>query len=298
MVDILSYQQFSIPGILQVLPGSGELPLIRITNSFAECDMFLHGAHIARFQPVGQQDLLWMSPQCVYQPGKPLRGGIPICFPWFGAHKTIPSFPMHGFARIRTWSLDSTAQLSDGRTLVVLVLTDDADTLAMWPFHFRLELKVVVGATLEVTLLTENRSDDPFTCDEALHTYFNVADAAHCTVHGLEGVMYRDRLKGDAPFIQMGELKIQREMVNAYLDAPETIDLVDQLSNRTIRIAQQGMDAAVVWNPWETTAAANPELKGLWRQFVCVESANCLDRHLMMLPGAAHRSFLSCQAQN
>jgi D-hexose-6-phosphate mutarotase len=298
MADLSQYQQFSIPGLVQVVPGTGDLPMIRITNSFAECDLFLHGAHVARFQPKGQQDVLWMSPLSAYQVGKPLRGGIPLCFPWFGAHKTNPSLPMHGFARIRTWTLASTAQLSDGRTEIVLVLTDAPETLAMWPFRFRLELKVVVGPSLEVTLLIENRGNEPFTCDEALHTYFNVADASHCSVSGLNGVMYRDRLRFDARAVQVGDVKFQGEMVNAYMDVPSTIDLVDELSNRTFHLEQQGLDAAVVWNPWETTAAANPELKGLWRQFVCVESANCLDRHLLVLPGASHRSFLSCQARN
>lgn len=283
-------QHGEIPGTVDLTAGEGGLPLIRVRNDYAECDIYLYGAHIARFKNAGAGDLLWMSPTSPFVQGKAIRGGIPLCFPWFGPHRTRSDLPQHGFARTRLWEHESSAQLDDGRTRITLRTADDERTRELWPHRFGAELAVTVGPTLELSLLIENRGDEPFRYEDCFHTYFKVGSASGCAVEGLDGVGYIDRGRSDVRAVQVGVLRPSGETVNAYMRSPSSCALVDPLFQRRVSIAQDGCSSTVVWNPGATTAAKNPEILAAWEGFLCVESANCLDTPILLLPGTAHRS--------
>lgn len=292
MIDIYQYDRFHIPGFVWLEQSAGDLPLLRVHNRHADCSIYPYGAHIAAFRPKNQGEVLWVSPYSSFEEGKPIRGGIPICFPWFGRHRWRNDLPLHGFVRTRFWDMVSTAMLPDGRSLVVFALTDNEETRSVWPFRFRLELAVTVGETLEMTLLIENRGEELFTCEEGFHTYFHVEDPARCEVHHLDGVEYIDRVKGDSRAVQSGAVRFDGELVNAYMHAPAACELTDFPAHRRIRVEQKNMDATVIWNPGAAAAAENPEIRDAWDEFVCVESTNCLDCRLEVPPGASHRSLV------
>jgi len=289
-----TYKEFCKPGQTWVEPGQGGLPLLHIHNGYADCEVFLHGAHVARFQPKGQPDVLWMSPYSVYGEGKPIRGGIPVCFPWFGPHRTRPELPQHGFARLRIWELVSIGYLPNGKTQVVLSLDDDEGTLSAWPYHFHAEMRITVGADLTMALLVRNTGKEEFSCEEAFHTYFSVSSPLACEIQGLDGVGYIDRTHNDARKTQSGPLRVTCEMVKAFMGAPVSCQLVDDQASgtRRIKVEQEGMGAMVVWNPWEAAAQRNPEILEGWQQYVCIESANVLDCPIVFLPGDSHLSTM------
>ena len=236
-----------IPGVVDLGRGEGGLPLIKVKNEHAECEIYQYGAHISRFLPNGRPDLFWMSPTSLFETGKPLRGGIPVCFPWFGPHASRTDLPLHGVARIRTWELLRVAQLSDGRTHLALGLSDNDDSRSIWPYPFRLELEVTVGRTLELSLLTENTGKVPFLYEDCFHTYFSVSHPYHCELVGLDGVMYIDRVDKDARKVQSGPLILAGETVNAYMRSPSFLVIRD--GDRKVGILQKGFSSAVVWNP-------------------------------------------------
>jgi glucose-6-phosphate 1-epimerase len=158
-------------------------------------------------------------------------------------------------------------------------------------------LTVLVGETLEVALSVANTGRDPFVYDDCFHTYFAVGDAASCVVGGLDGVGYIDRGKADARFVQHGELPITAELVHVHVKAPARSEIRDPVWKRRIVIEQSGMEETVVWNPGEATAAKNPEMAGRWKEFLCVESANCLDGNVTLLPGTSHQSLVKYRVE-
>lgn len=291
-MQLTEYSAFTIPGQVSVEEGKGGLPVIRVRNTCAQADIYLHGAHVTHFEPTGGKPLLWLSDASPFVTGKAIRGGIPVCFPWFGPHKTNKDFPVHGIARFRSWTLQSVATLSDGRTRVVLALSSSDETRSFWPHDFLLELAVVVGPSLELELTAYNTDSEPFLYEDCLHTYFSVGDVTKTSVSGLDGVGYIDRTRSDARSVQTGPVVPSCETVNAYMQAPSRTELADTAGDRKIIMEQNGFKSTVVWTPWEATAAKNPEMVDRWRGFLCVEGANCLDANVVLLPGTSHRSYI------
>jgi len=279
-------------GIVWVGPAQGGLPLMHIRNPHAECTLYLYGAHVASYRPRGQSEVLFMSPFSRFEAGLPIRGGIPLCFPWFGAHPSRADLPLHGVVRTKTWQVLSTASLSDGSTQVVLATASDEQTLAVWPHRFSIELTVTVGATLRLELVVENTGESRFEFDEAFHSYFAIDKLEQCRVDGLDGKVALDRRAGDARYRQQGSVTVEGEFVRAFMDAPDAVVLVDSAAGRKVLLKQRNMSAVVVWNPGLHAAMANAEIADSWRRFVCVESANCIDGRLSLESGYAHRSML------
>lgn len=292
-----SLEQMLIPGILTLGSGFEGFPLLRVRNEHGECDIYPYGAHIVGFRPRNGDELLWVSPYSTYEKGKPIRGGVPVCFPWFGPHWTKPELPLHGFARVREWDIGSIRALPDGRTRLVFTLVDDEASRAAWPGSFRLEYSVTVGKKLELELLIENTGMEPFECAEGFHTYFKVGNPARCEISGLDGVGYIDRANGNIRAVQSGVLKLNRETVNAYMNAPTLTVLKDYQAGRIIKIEQDGMHSTVVWNPWESTGLKTTEIREAWDQFLCIESFNCLDCSLTVAPKSTHRSLATYGAE-
>jgi len=289
-MSLTTFNSFVIPGIVDIVEGQGKLPMIKVTNSFASADIYLQGAHMTRFDPKGEKGLLWMSDASPFSPGKAIRGGIPICFPWFGAHKTNKDAPMHGFVRTRAWNLKETAQLSDGRTKITLQTGSDEASLKFWAFEFDLSMTFTFGAALEIELTATNTGWQPLSYEDCLHTYFNISELSKTLVSGFDGVAYIDKRKGDIRAVQSGDLLVQGDTVHLHIKAPATSEIADSPWDRRIRIEQQGMDETVVWNPGEAGSASNPEMAGRWSKFICVESATCADDCITLLPGTSHTS--------
>jgi len=296
-MSVEQYASFAIPRILQIVEGQGGLPMVQITNKLAQADIYIHGAHVTRFDPRGGKPMIWTSPASPFADGKSIRGGIPVCFPWFGPHKTVKDFPVHGFLRFRSAELLETAQLSDGRTRVVFGFSDDEATRKYWNHAFSAKVEVTVGTSLELSLSVANTGKEPFSYEDCFHTYFAVGDAAKAVIPSLDGVGYIDRGKGDIRAVQKGDLKIRGETVNIYTLSPARATIVDSPNRRRIECEQAGLANTVVWNPGEASAAKNPEMAGMHAQFLCVEAANCLDTVVSLLPGTAHVSSVRYRSE-
>ena len=271
----------------------GEFPIIHLRNAHAEARISLYGAQILHYKPHDTaHDVLFLSDKAIYQSGKAIRGGAPICWPWFGADPDNQGRPAHGFARNRLWQLSTTESLNDDATRVVLRLNDSPDTLALWPYHFQLELEIVVGKTLKLSLSTHNLSDQPMTISQAIHTYFTVADIAQTEVYGLEQLHYMDKSKAGQNALRMqdGSIKVKQEVDRIYLNSPSEIEIHDQAWQRCLRIHSSGSQSTVVWNPWiEITANMIDLNNDDYQRFICAETANVADDTAIIAPNASHR---------
>ncbi|NJM95349.1 MAG: D-hexose-6-phosphate mutarotase [Acaryochloridaceae cyanobacterium CSU_5_19] len=217
--------KFGLPGQLQFHGGGGGLPMIDISNDQARARISVYGAQVLSFCPAQQsEDLLFLSQQALYQPGKAIRGGIPICWPWFGPDPEGLGRASHGFARDRIWQVLNTAAPSRAETVVTLGLTDSPETRAIWPHPFELTLEVTVGETLTLALVTRNRGQAALTLSQALHTYFRVGDLEGARLWGLEKETYLDKLDGGACKQQVGVVAIREECDRIYTHTAPTLD--------------------------------------------------------------------------
>ncbi len=272
-----------IPSRVVQLPGPSGLPMLKIANEFATAEVLLHGGHVLSFQPAGAAPVLWMSPRSPFAEGKAVRGGVPVCWPWFGPDPR----GMHGLARYTAWQLAEAAQLADGRTRITLALTANAATRALWPFAFRLELAVTVGRELELALTATNTDQTPWSWHGALHTYFAVADARRTQVEGLDGCAYLDA-PSTGPLrnaVQSGPVDFKDEVNRRYFETDRMLILADGV--RRIRVTKSGSNASVVWNAGAASAANMAEIGDLWPGYVCIEAAVFGDGRVDLLPGCA-----------
>lgn len=272
-------------------PGDTGLPMLVVENALARAVIALQGAHLMAFQPVGKPDMFWVSPQCVLEAGKPIRGGIPLCLPWFGpgADGKLP----HGFARLMEWTLIDAEVLENGATRLVLELVGDASTCELWPYAFAFKLEVTVGAELKLNLLVENRSAEPAPLAFAYHTYFAVPSVADARVAGLEGITFIDKMDNFVRKQQEGEAAISAVTDRIYLDVPAQQTL--KSANGNIKI-DSDMKCAVLWNAW-TNDKNIPDLgEGNHVGYICVERCDVADYAMTLQPGAKYQATmtLSC----
>lgn len=254
--------------------------------------VYLYGAHLAQWHPATEEHpLLWISPNSLYEMGKPIRGGVPICFPWFGPNALDSSLPMHGLARLRLWSLTDATLSGDNTLRLTMRLTDDAETLKLWPHAFEAVLRLELGRHLEMQLQVTNRSNAPFFFEEALHTYYAVSDVRQISVTGLQGAAFIDRTQNQLRSQQpMEPIRFGGIFDRSFLNTSSTCEIHDPGWQRTLRIAKAHSLTSVVWNPAAERAAQLTDLGAEnWSGFVCVETANAADNRLMLLPGATHR---------
>lgn len=278
----------AIPGVASVVPGQGDLPKVRITTPAATAEIYLHGAHVTSWQPADSAEVLFLSKLSRFEDGKAIRGGIPICFPWFRAKADNPKAPAHGFVRTRAWKLESIAQ---GGPDVVVSLTTESDdsTRAWWPYDFRATHCVTVGSSLKLELVVENTGDAPFRFEEALHTYNRVSDAAAIRISGLDHITYLDNRDNNAVKRQPGDIHFTAATDNAYIDTTDSVTIHDAALNRSIRLDKQNSSTTVVWNPWSDGAAALADMDDSeWREFACVEASNILSAAVTLPPAKSH----------
>ena len=265
-----------------------------VRGAGAEATIDLQGATVTHFRPAGEDPVLWLSTRAVYAPGRAIRGGIPICWPWFGPHPDDPGKPDHGFARNRRWSVLGAAIAEDGATVIRLGLWDDEVTRDLWPHSFALELEVAVGVALRVSLIARNTGSAPFTCTGALHSYLAVGDVTRIAIHGLEGCAYVDKVDGGAEKVQQGAVTIVGETDRVYRDTVATCTIDDPVLGRRIAVAKRGSRSTVIWNPWQEKARRLTDFDDdAYPRMLCVEAGYprtgvALDDTITIAPGAEH----------
>lgn len=280
---------FALDSQLSFKAGPGGLTVAEISNDYAQASVALHGAHVLSFQPRGQQPVLWLSRHSHYKIGKAIRGGIPVCWPWFAAHPRDSSKPSHGVARTTVWTVSSSEALADGSTQLRLELRDSEETQALWPHAFRIALTMTVGRTLQVDLNIHNPGEAPFVCTGALHTYFTVSDIANVTILGLEACAYLDKVAHDGHKTQQGPITITAETDRIYLNTTADCLIVDSAWQRQIRVAKQGSRTTVVWNPWTDKSKQMADFgDDEYHGMVCVETTNAADDIITVPAGGDH----------
>jgi len=274
-------RKFEIPGRVTFAHGNGGLPKINITTGRSTAEIYLHGAHITGFQKNGEPPLLFMSRLSQFAAGKPIRGGVPVCFPWFGQRE---GDVIHGFARITEWDLIETAATPDGGVTVRFRLPSTAANAA-WP-AYRAEFVVAVTDRLAIELIATNESADRnFDFENCLHTYFAVGDILDVSIAGLKGAHYLDKTDKSARKLESADaIRITAETNRVYPDTPGAVEIRDAKFRRTIRMDKSGSAATVVWNPWTTQLMPDFD-PAEHRQMVCVESGNVGQNKLLLAPG-------------
>lgn len=265
----------------------GGLPAVKMTNRFGEAAVLLHGAHITSYVPAGEVPVLWMSEKSMFADNEPVRGGIPVCWPWFGPDVT-GKFGGHGFARISNWRMIGTLQTPAGESIVTLELTENDVDKKFAPQPFKLTLTVTLGESLVTALKISNTSDRDLAYSGALHSYFNVADASAIKVEGLEECAYCDKVL-NIESVQKDAIVIDREIDRVYCRTSGIVRIADPVFNRVIRVAKSGSSSTVVWNPWIEKSQRMPDFGDEeYHTMVCVEAANATaagdDR--ILAPGA------------
>jgi len=265
------------------------LPAVRVSGKSATGLVYLQGAHVAAWQPKGQDPVLWMSENAVYAPGKALRGGVPICFPWFGAHAAHAEFPAHGFARTRAFQYRGARLDSTKRPQLEFALESDDQTRAWFPHAFTATLRVAFGKTLGLEFAVSNRDHEPFSFEEALHSYFAVADVTRAQLSGLEGARYIDKVRELSVFDEGPRaLSFVAETDRVY-DSTGKCTIEDRAGQRTIAIEKANSAATVVWNPWRERASQMSDMgAAAWQGMLCVESANVGKSRVTLSPGQSH----------
>ena len=280
--------RFGSPGKIACRAGENGLPIIAIANGSGSCEISLYGGHVLSYRPAGHLPVLFMSKAARFEPGHPIRGGIPVCWPWFGPHPTSPALPMHGFARILPWSLAATDYTSRS-TEIRLVLTDSEQTHAWWPHRFHLTLRVALENALKVELTTRNSDKEPFTFTEALHSYFTVRQIMDVTVRGLEGATYSDKVTGTDGHLQETPVVVRQEVDRVYENTETECVIDDAGLGRQIVVAKQGSRTTVVWNPWIAKSKRMPDFGDEeYTRMICVETANDTGNAVTLDPGESH----------
>lgn len=283
-------KQFGIDGVVSFIPGQGGLTKMVVKTPAAEGEIYLHGAHVAGYRPAGGRGAIWMSKQSWFEPSKPIRGGVPICWPWFGAHPSRSDLPGHGFARLREWTVKSVQRQGDAVS-VELSLSADEKTKAIWPGEFELNFTVTIGPSLIMQLKTTNTGREAFSYAEALHTYLAVSDVRNVQVRGLEGAEYIDTVGGQSRLTRQADapLTFSAETDSTYAGNESTCTLEDPAWGRRIAIAKSGSRTTQVWNPWIAKAARMPDFgDNEWPEMLCIETCNAKEDSLTLRPGESH----------
>jgi D-hexose-6-phosphate mutarotase len=270
------------------LTGNPALPMLVVDNALGRAVIALQGAHVMAFRAAGQREMLWVSPKCVLEAGKPIRGGIPLCLPWFGPGPDGKT--LHGFARTMPWSLVAAEKLSSGATRLALELTGDASTSAMWPHAFAFRLEVVVGSELQISIAAENRGTDAAPFAFAFHTYFAVPDVAQARVAGLAGTTLIDKMDNFARKQQQGEVTIAAVTDRIFLDVARQQTV--ESSAGSVRIESDSR-CALVWNAWTNDKNMFDLGEGNHVGYICVERGDFADFAVTLTPGGKYATSMT-----
>jgi D-hexose-6-phosphate mutarotase len=284
---------------LRFKAGKGGIAVAEISNNQASAIISMQGAHLLSWIPRGEEDAIWLSEEARFAPGKSIRGGIPICWPWFGPHSSNASYPAQGFARTTNWEVISTEELDDGdSSRISFSMQPQPDNEQMWPADTSVQYQLTIGAKLEMELITHNNGAEQITIGQALHTYFRVGDVSKVLVHGLENTDYLDKLEGFKCKQQVGPVTINEEVDRIYLDTTNDCVIEDQSLKRNIVIIKCGSNSTVVWNPWLELASKMGDLgEDGYKKMLCVESCNAATDVVTIDPGKAHHLWVQYDVQ-
>jgi D-hexose-6-phosphate mutarotase len=280
--------ELQLPSSVRREEGPGGLGLYIVENAHATAQIFEQGAHVAAFHPrASLRPLLWMSQSSHYATEQPLRGGVPICFPWFGPRAEDPSAPAHGVARIGDWVLRSASDEASG-TRLTFAPAPELEEQPLWPHSLRVSFEVLVGAALELRFSVANERANAFDYEIALHTYFAVGDVRTVEVSGLEGVPFWDKVRRVQQKGERGALRPSGEVDRVY-GSTSTCVLRDAAWDREITVEKEGSKSTVVWNPHEKKAAAMEDFGDAeWPQMLCIETANVGQNRVHLKAGESH----------
>lgn len=281
-----SFQSYVLKDELSITKGKGGLPFIKVENDYAKALISIYGAQVLSYQAKSQDDdLFFVSENAYFEQGKAIKGGVPICWPWFGRDAENPDRQMHGFARNILWKIESTSSNIDS-TQIILSLSDSEESLKLWPHEFKLTLTIKVGQTLNLSLKTENSGYEPFKITQALHSYFSMSHISEVEIIGLDGIEYIDTVNGaNALVLQQGNISVNQEVDRIYMRTPASTSIIDKGSNRKISLNSMGSNTTVVWNPWVDISKNSGDLTDdAYQQFVCVETANAAEDVIEIQP--------------
>lgn len=286
-------QQFGLDQQLQFVAGAGGLTMVEISNSLSCATLALQGAHLMTWTPRRHHPVVWLSPEAKFAVGKSIRGGVPICWPWFGPHVSDSKLPGHGFARTVPWEVEATRALSNGSTQIQLKLVESDASRAQWPHNTPVQMRITVGATLTCELITHNATTAPVTLGDAFHTYFAVSDIRQVKVHGLGNNPYIDKVDGGKRKQQTGPIQFTSETDRIYLESRADCMIEDPLWRRRIRVHKRGSASTIVWTPWSEKAEKMGDFgPNGYLGVVCVESANAAEDVVNIPAGGQHRLWV------
>jgi D-hexose-6-phosphate mutarotase len=284
MAQLERWKRFEIPGRVSLVEGQGELPKVEVATEQSTAEIYLHGAHVTAFQKKGDAPLIFTSQCSRFAPYQPIRGGVPIIFPWFGAREGESA---HGFARLADWELIETTTLAAGGVTLRFRLPEVSEA-ATWP-PFAAYFVVTVTDQLALELLVVNASaDQPFNFESCLHTYYAVGDIGSVSVTGLKGGIYQDKVDN---FVQKTEssdaVRISSEVDRVFCDSSGPVEIHDPALRRIIRIEKSGSDSTVLWNPWIAKSQQMPDFgTDEFKRMLCIESGNVGKNRVSLAPGA------------
>ncbi|MEO5913929.1 MAG: D-hexose-6-phosphate mutarotase [Luteolibacter sp.] len=268
-------KKFEIPGHVTLADGNGGLSKLLIETEWSTAEIYLHGAHVTHFQKKGEAPLLFLSEASEFHAEKPIRGGIPIIFPWFGPREGLPS---HGFARNVEWDIKETTQLADGAVRICL-------RMPAVEFH-DVEYIVTVGDTLALELLVGNTGEKEASFETCLHTYFQIGSIDDVSITGLKDTGYFDKVKETGALETASAIRIEGEVDRVYFDTTAAVEIIDTKIGRKIRIEKSGSASTVVWNPWIAKSKAMADFgDDEYLQMLCVESGNVTKNKIILPPG-------------
>ena len=280
--------QFGIEGQLQ-FKATGDLIVVEITNDHSQASIVLQGAQVLSWVPDGQQPVIWLSDEATFIADKTIRGGIPVCWPWFGAHPDNNEAPAHGFVRAAAWDVVETSSLDTGQTRIVFRLPPTEVPSALWSHNTELEFQVTVGATLELSLITRNKGAEAVTISQALHSYFAVSDISQVAIKGLECCQFIDALDDWQRKVETDPISIDAEIDRIYQNTKPVCLLEDAGWQRRISIETNNSQSTVVWNPWIDKSVRLGDMgEGGYLNMLCIETGNIADDQVSIAAGEEH----------
>jgi glucose-6-phosphate 1-epimerase len=283
-----SFGQLQFLASASVVKGNGGLQVVRVACPQAAGEMYLHGAHVTSWKPAGREEVLFLSSRSLWEDGRAIRGGIPICFPWFGNKADDPEAPAHGFVRTKSWQLESIAQAENGIRVSMFTESDEGSR-RWWPGDFFLTYRVTFGEELVLELVMTNTGKTAQRFEEALHAYHKVGNVLKARVAGLDRVEYIDKTDSNRKKIQNGEIAVVSETDRVYLNTSGAIEVEDAQMRRRTRVSKENSLTTVVWNPWVQKAQSMPDFgDNEWMNMICIETSNVADFAVDLAPGQGY----------
>lgn len=277
--------------VLQTQDENG-LQYLEVDNPLSAATIALQGAHIVGWQPKFQtQPVLWLSSQARFVKGRSIRGGVPICWPWFGAHPTDSTFCPHGFARVIPWRVVDIDATATGATRIILEMMETPEAKRQLSYPYALTITITIGRRLRIDMATTNKAEHPFVIGEAFHTYLNVSDITNVKITGMQDCVYADKILNYERNVEHNPLTFSGgEFDRVFINHSSDCTVHDKGYNRLIHVSKSGSDTTVVWSPGAEKAAQMTDVGpgDEWRKMVCVETTNALENMVVINPGRTH----------